>query len=153
NTYLQKVEALGSELETRVRRLAESETRLAEERRALEAETRDREERLKRRAAEEVDRAVAAARAEGERYLQGLRDAEIALRLRREEEQRAARLRDETRRALQEITGHTVPVKPDAAVPAGARVRVRGLGIGGIVVEGLGDRLVLDVRGKRMVVP
>jgi DNA mismatch repair protein MutS2 len=153
NTYLHKIEALGAELETRLRAVALSAARLDASRLALEAEAREREARLKRRAEEEVERAVAAARAEGERYLSGLRDAEIALRLRRDEEQRAARLRDEARRALQEITGTAVPVRPVAAVETGARVRVRGLGLSGVVVSEQGDRLVLDVRGKRMVVP
>lgn len=153
NTYLHKVETLGAELETRLRAVALSAARLDALKLAFEAEAREREARLKRRAEEEVERAVAAARAEGELYLSGLRDAEIALRLRRDEEQRAARLRDEVRRALQEITGTAVPVRPGAAVGQGARVRVRGLGLSGVVVSEQGDRLVLDVRGKRMVVP
>jgi DNA mismatch repair protein MutS2 len=153
NAYLQKVEALGADLEARVRRLADSEARVAAERSAFEAEAREREARLKRRAEEEVDRAVAAARAEGERYLAGLRDAEIALRLRRDEEQRAARLREDARRALQEITGQAAPAPRAAEVASGTRVRVRGLGLTGVVVSEQGDRLVLDVRGKRMVVP
>jgi DNA mismatch repair protein MutS2 len=153
NDYLRKVEALGAELEARVRGLAESAARLEAERQTFEAEARDREARLKRRAEEEVERAVAAARAEGERYLAGLLDAEIALRLRRDEEQRAARLREDARRSLQEITGHASPVRRDAEVTPGMRVRVHGLGLQGVVVSEQGDRLVLDVRGKRMVVP
>jgi DNA mismatch repair protein MutS2 len=153
NTYLHKVETLGAELETRLRAVALSAAQLEVDRSALEAEAREQETRLKRRAEEAVERAVVAARSEGERYLAGLRDAEIALRLRRDEEQRAARLRDEARRALQEITGTAIPVRPGAEVGQGARVRVRGLGLSGVVVSEQGDRLVLDVRGKRMVVP
>ncbi|HYV19056.1 MAG TPA: Smr/MutS family protein [Verrucomicrobiae bacterium] len=153
--YLKRLEVLTTDLEEKSRAAESEAARLREERATFERGLEEREARLRERAARDIDKVVAAARAEGERYLAGLRDREIAERLRREEDRLAARLRDTAHEKMLEVTGRTaVPAVPAApALNPGTRVRVRGLGLDGVVESLQGDRVAVVARGKRLVVP
>jgi DNA mismatch repair protein MutS2 len=150
--YVRQLESLTTDLEARVRANAQR----AEELRALsaraESEFREREMAMRGSVAEEIDRAVGAIRAEGGRYLAALKDRELALRLRREEERQAAGLKAEARRRIRDVAPHA-KAEVAAAIAAGDRVRVRGLDTTAAVQEIHGDRAVLLARGKRLVVP
>ena len=153
--YLRRLETLTDDLERKTAAAEREAERLASERAAFERGLEDREAKLRERVAREIERAVAAARAAGERYLAGLRDGEIAERLRREEDRLAARLRDEAQRRIQEVTGSAA--LPRAATTEGlrpgSRVRVRGLGLSAEVESIQGDRVAVVARGKRLLVP
>jgi DNA mismatch repair protein MutS2 len=154
DAYLKRLEVLTADLEEKSAAAAREAARLREDRDAFERSLKEREARLRERAAADIEKAVAAARAEGERYLAGLRDREIAERLRREEDRLAARLRDEAHEKMLEVTGRTAPAAPSAPrLDPGTRVRVRGLGLDGVVESSHGDRVTVVARGKRLVVP
>ena len=150
--YLRRLEVLTAELETRVRANALREEELRSLSARAEGEFRERERAMRDAVATEIERAVGAVREEGGRYLSALKDRELALRLRREEERQAARLKDEARRRIRDVAPHA-PAEVAAAIAAGDRVRVRGLDTTAAVQELHGDRAVLLVRGKRLVVP
>ena len=152
--YLRRLEGLTEELERKTVAAEREAERLASERAAFERDLREREATLRERVAREIERAVAAARAAGERYLQGLRDGEIAERLRREEDRLASRLRDEAHRRILEVTGRDAPRSaPAERLRPGSRVRVRGLGLSAEVESIQGDRVAVVARGKRLLVP
>src|SRR5439155_5590560 len=118
---------------------------------AFEAGMKEREERLRASVAGEIETSLSSMREEGQRYLESVRDQEVLIRLRRDEARLAGRLRDEARRQIRRVAPN-LP-EPDGAdhLAAGARVRVRGLDLPGVVQEITGDRVVLLVRGKRVV--
>ncbi|HEV8198493.1 MAG TPA: Smr/MutS family protein [Candidatus Polarisedimenticolia bacterium] len=152
--YLKRLEVLTTDLEEKTAAAEREAARLREDRAAFERGLEEREARLRERAAADIDKAVVAARAEGERYLAGLRDREIVERLRREEDRLAARLRDTAHEKMLEVTGRTAPAVPTApTLSPGTRVRVRGLGLDGVVESLQGDRVAVVARGKRLLVP
>jgi DNA mismatch repair protein MutS2 len=154
DAYLKRLEVLTADLREKTDAAAREAARLARERAEFESTLEEREARQRERAARDIERAVSAARAEGERYLAGLRDREIAERLRREEDRLASRLRDEAHERMIELTGRAAPKQPAAArLDPGTRVRVRGLGLDAVVESLQGDRVAVVARGKRLVVP
>ena len=154
DAYLKRLESLTADLEQKTAAAGREAARLAEERAAFERDLAAREARQRDKAARDIERAVAATRAEGERYLAGLRDREIAERLRREEDRLSARLRDEAHEKMLEVTGRGAPA-PAAPrdLDPGTHVRVRGLGLDAVVESIQGDRVAVVARGKRLVVP
>jgi len=152
--YLRRLEVLTADLEQKTAAAERESARLVSERAAFERGLEELEARMRERVAKEIERAVADARAAGERYLAGLRDGEIAGRLRREEDRLAARLRDEAHQRILEITGRTAPAAPGPErLRPGIRVRVRGLGLIAEVESIQGDRVAVVARGKRLLVP
>ena len=152
--YLRRLEALTADLERKTAAAERETARLAEERAAFERSLAEREAKQRERVAREIERAVADARAAGERYLAGLRDGEIAGRLRREEDRLAARLREEGHQRILEVTGRATPGPPaPERLQPGSRVRVRGLGLVAEVESLQGDRVTVVARGKRLLVP
>jgi DNA mismatch repair protein MutS2 len=150
---LVRLERQSDELGRRLVEVGEQSERLARDRDGFEAAMREREERLRTAVAAEIEMAVGSVREEGERYLATLREREIALRMRREEEKMAARLRAEARRQIRLVAPqHEAASAPETLAP-GARVRVRGIDIPGVVHEIQGGKVVVVVRGKRLVVP
>jgi DNA mismatch repair protein MutS2 len=152
DTYVRRLQELSTELEGRVRDCVRREEALRDREVRAVSDLRDREAAQRQSVAAEIDRAVAAVREEGARYLATLQDRELALRLRREEEKQAGRLKAEARRRLREVAPHAVS-DTSGAITAGDRVRVRGLDTPASVQEVQGDRAILLVRGKRLVVP
>ena len=150
-TYLSHLESLTAEAEQRVAASVREQERLASERAAMEAELRARDAGQRQAVAGEITRALGAIQEEGERYLVSLKDREVALRLRREEEKLGARLRAEARQHLRAV----IPSPPETGgdLAPGARVRLRGLGVSGTVESTHGGRVTVSVRGKRVVVP
>jgi DNA mismatch repair protein MutS2 len=152
DAYLARLESLTADLEARVEETTRLQAGLASDRLAMEKDLHERDAQRRQAVAREIEQAVDAIRKEGERYLATLKEREIALRMRREEAKQAARLRAEARRRLRAIA----PPAPESAradrllVP-GAAVLVRGLGAPGTVQSVRGDRVVLQVRGKRVV--
>ena len=149
--YLLRLERQSSALETRLAEVERARADLAADRTRFESDMREREERLRTSVAAEIETSLASMRDEGRRYLESLRDQEVLIRLRRDEARLAGRLRDEARRQIRRVA----PGLPEAAaqdrLTAGARVRVAGLDVPGVVQEIKGDRVVLLVRGKRVV--
>jgi DNA mismatch repair protein MutS2 len=152
DTYVRRLEDLTAELQGRVSACERREEALAERETRGANALREREAAMRQSVAAEIDRAVAAVREEGARYLAALTDRELALRLRREEEKQAGHLKAEARRQLHAVAPHARAVAA-TGIAAGDRVRVRGLGATASVQEIQGDRAVLLVRGKRLVVP
>ena len=154
DTYLSRLETLTADLEVRIQETDRRQARLESDRAAMEQELRDREERLREAVSSEIELAVGSIREEGERYLATLKDREIALRMRREEEKQAVRLRAEARRRLRAVAPHARHASEgEQLLVPGCRVSVRGLGLPGTVQSLQGDRVTLLVRGKRVVVP
>jgi DNA mismatch repair protein MutS2 len=152
DTYVRRLEALTADLEVRTRAATRHEEDLrAREERAV-SELRARETAMREAVATEIDRAVAAVREEGARYIDALKDRDLALRLRREEEKQAGRLKAEARRRLHAVAPLARAEAPPS-IAVGDRVRVRGLDAPASVQEIHGERAVLLVRGKRLVVP
>ena len=152
--YLRRLEVLTADLEEKTAAAGRDAARLASERAEFERDLAERETRMRDRVAREIDRAVAEARAAGERYLSGLRDGEIASRLRREEDRLSARLRDEAHQRVLEVTGRVASHPEEAErLRPGSRVRVRGLGLVADVESIQGDRVAVLARGKRLLVP
>jgi DNA mismatch repair protein MutS2 len=82
-----------------------------------------------------------------------LKEREVSVRMRREEEKAAAKLRSEARRMIRSVTrspDHKDEAAPDLA--PGSRVVVDGMGMSGTVESAQGDRVVISVRGKRVTV-
>jgi len=150
--YLRRLESLSADLEARVRANALLEDDLRARSARAEIELREREVAMRDGVATEIERAVGAVREEGRRYLAALQDRDLALRLRREEERQAAHLKDEARRRIRDVAPHATAATV-ASVAAGDRVRVPGLDTVAAVQEIQGDRAVLLVRGKRLLVP
>jgi DNA mismatch repair protein MutS2 len=149
--YLLRLERQSAALETRLGEVERERAALAGERTAFESGMREREERLRASVAAEVEIALQSMREEGQRYLESLRDQEVLIRLRRDEARLAGRLRDEARKQIRRVA----PGHPDAdrrdPLAAGARVRVAGLDLPGVVQEVKGERVVLLVKGKRVI--
>jgi DNA mismatch repair protein MutS2 len=147
--YLSRLQEMTDEVESRSRQVAETRRRLDAERAALEEEFRSRDERQRRALGEEIERALAAMREEGDRYLSSLRDREVAARLRRQETRAAADLRATARRLIHRSAPAGTSADTSALRP-GTAVTVPGLGVRGVVESSQGDRVVLVVRGKRV---
>jgi DNA mismatch repair protein MutS2 len=149
--YLLRLERQSSALEARLGEVEAARAELAADRAVFETGMRQREESLRASVAAEIETSLSSMREEGQRYLESLRDQEVLIRLRRDEARLAGRLRDEARRQIRRVA----PGLPEAPgrdpLAAGARVRVRGLDLPGVVQEVKGDRVVLLVRGKRVV--
>jgi len=149
--YLVRLERQSAALEGRLAEVERERARLAEERTAFETGMREREDRLRAAVAGEVEIALQSMRDEGQRYMESLRDQEVLIRLRRDEARLAGRLRDEARRQIRRVApGHAQAETRDPLGP-GSRVHVAGLDLPGEVQEINGDRVVLLVRGKRVV--
>jgi DNA mismatch repair protein MutS2 len=154
DAYLARLESLTADLEARVRDNEDLRRQLEVDRLSMEQEMREREDRLRQAVSKEIELAVGSIREQGERYLATLKEREIALRMRREEEKQAARVRSVARQWLRDIApGAREAADEEAPLVPGSRVKVRSLGVPGIVQSIEGHRVVLQVRGKRVVVP
>lgn len=149
--YLLRLERQSTELETRLGEVERVRAELAAERKAFEAGMKEREERLRASVASEIETSLSSMREEGQRYLESVRDQEVLIRLRRDEARLAGRLRDEARRQIRRVAPNLPEADGGDRLAVGARVRVRGLDLPGVVQEIKGDRVVLLVRGKRVV--
>ena len=149
--YLLRLERQSSALETRLGEVERARADLAAERTRFESDMREREERLRASVAAEIETSLSSMREEGRRYLESLRDQEVLIRLRRDEARLAGRLRDEARRQIRRVAPNLPETAARDRLTAGARVRVAGLDVPGVVQEIKGDRVVLLVRGKRVV--
>jgi DNA mismatch repair protein MutS2 len=151
--YLRRLERQSAELDERLQALALDRRQLDADRVAMEAGIREREEHLRARVAAEIEAAVGAVREEGERYLATLHEREIALRMRREEEKMSVRLRAEARRHIRAVAPGLEPAPGSDLISAGTRVRVRSLGLPGVVQGPQGSAVAVLIRGKRVLVP
>jgi DNA mismatch repair protein MutS2 len=149
--YLRRLERQSSALEGRLGEVERARAELAADRTRFEADMRDRDERLRASVAAEIETSLTSMREEGQRYLESLRDREVLIRLRRDEARLAGRLRDEARRQIRRVAPNLPEPTAQDRLTAGARVRVAGLNLPGVVQEIKGDRVVLLVRGKRVV--
>jgi DNA mismatch repair protein MutS2 len=149
--YLLRLERQSAALETRLGEVERARVELTAERNAFEAGMKEREERLRASVAVEIETSLSSMREEGQRYLESVRDQEVLIRLRRDEARLAGRLRDEARRQIRRVAPNLPEPDGGDRLAAGARVRVRGLDLPGVVQEIKGDRVVLLVRGKRVV--
>ncbi len=151
-SYLARLQEMSSELELRLREARREGERLAEERTALRADFEEREARRRQALREEIETALRSMREEGERYLETIKDRNLALALRRQEMKAAAGLRRQARAFIRQATGVDPAAGAGGAVAPGAPVTVQGLGVRGTVESVRGDRAVVIVRGKRMTV-
>jgi DNA mismatch repair protein MutS2 len=149
--YLLRLERQSSALEARLGEVVRERADLAADRTRFEADMREREERLRASVAAEIETSLSSMREEGQRYLESLRDQEVLIRLRRDEARLAGRLRDEARRQIRRVAPDLPEPAAQERLTAGARVRVASLDLPGVVQEIKGDRVVLLVRGKRVV--
>jgi DNA mismatch repair protein MutS2 len=149
-SYLARLQEATVTLEERRLALDAERERLAREHERLAAGLAEREERQRRALAREIELALQAMRAEGDRYLKRIEDRRLALALRREESRAAAPLRALARSLIRRASG--APAAGPIPVAAGAEVTVEGLGVRGRVEAVRGDRAVVVARGKRMTV-
>jgi DNA mismatch repair protein MutS2 len=152
-SYLARLEEMSRELSARQRVVDEERSSLERERADLLADLSAREQRQRLAVAAEVELTLRSLREEGERYLESLKDREVSLRLRREEARAAAPLRAEARRILRNLGANpaTGPAPPPAIRP-GSKVRIEGMDLRGMVEKVLGDRVIVQARGKRWTV-
>ncbi|HKB07425.1 MAG TPA: endonuclease MutS2 [Candidatus Polarisedimenticolia bacterium] len=150
-SYLARLQTMSEELQARLREARAEKERFERERAALQARFQEREARGQKAVAAEVEHALKAMREEGEVYIQGLKDRELALALRRRESKAAAALRAKARTLLKEARS-TDTSGGGTTVGPGASVFIEGMGVRGVVESVRGDRAVVQVRGKRMTV-
>jgi DNA mismatch repair protein MutS2 len=153
-SYLARLQTVTEEMEEQLREADAARERFERERAALQAEFRERETRQRQAVAAEIEHALRTMREEGDRYLETIKDRELALALRRQETRAAAALRARARSLLKTAAGTGAPARSgdDRTIGPGARVVVEGLGVRGTVDSVRGDRAVVVVRGKRMTV-
>jgi DNA mismatch repair protein MutS2 len=152
-SYLARLQSMTTDLEERLREARAERERLESRRVELESEFRGREERRQRAVVGEIEHALKAMREEGERYLETIKDRELATAMRRQEVKAAAALRSRARGLLRTAEAEPVTARAGAQkVIPGVRVLMEGLGIKGVVESIRGDRAVVVVRGKRMTV-
>jgi DNA mismatch repair protein MutS2 len=147
--YLVRLREMSEDLARRLAAVDEERGRLEHDRSAIESRGREREEEQRRAAAKAVEEALQALRAEGGRYLASLRDREVQVRMRREEEKAAVALCAEARRQIRQVAGPAAPASRGPEFRVGDRVRLEGTDHRGAVQALQGDRVVVEVRGKR----
>ncbi len=148
--YLARLHTLSTDLEQRLREVHRDREALERERASLESSFAGREEGLRRAVASEIELALKAIRAEGDRYISDLKDREVATRLRRQETKAAAALR-EAARALTRRSAPAADAAP-AAIRPGMQVSLPGMGARGTVESIRGNRVVVLARGVRLTV-
>jgi DNA mismatch repair protein MutS2 len=149
--YLARLQQLSTELESRLRSVAQAGERLVSDRAKIEANLLEREKQQRQAIAGEIELALRAIREEGDRFLSGLKDRAAAARVRRQEAKLAAHLRTEARRLIRRVHADSPIAPPDPGqVKTGVEVWIDGLAQKGVVESVRGKRVVARVRGKRI---
>jgi DNA mismatch repair protein MutS2 len=152
SSYLARLHEISHDLEARLLEAREAKARIDRERADMESEFSAREARRREAVAAEIEMALKAMREEGERYLLAIEDRKLAAVLRRQEVKASAALRDRARTLIRQATGTAPSLPPAEAPPPGTPVLVEGMGLRGTLESVRGDRAVVVVRGKRMLV-
>ncbi len=151
--YLKRLQEQSMTLEIRLRELEAERASLAADRSAAATELREKRQRQSGAIASEIDLALECIRAEGERYLDGLKDQVAAARVRRADTRLASRLRTEARRLIRHTRGHDPSTGVSSGpVRVGEAITIEGLGQRGIVESVRGERVVARIQGKRVTV-
>ena len=152
SSYLARLHEISRDLEARLLEAREAKARIDRERADMESEFSAREARRREAVAAEIEMALKAMREEGERYLLAIEDRKLAAVLRRQEVKASAALRDRARTLIRQATETAPSLQPAKPPPPGTPVLVEGMGLRGILESVRGDRAVVVVRGKRMMV-
>jgi DNA mismatch repair protein MutS2 len=148
--YLARLHTLSTDLEERLRQARRDRETLDRDRAALESSFAGREESLRRAVAAEIELALKTIREEGDRYIDSLKDRELAARLRHQETKAAAGLRETARALSRRNAMARAPDAAPAAIRPGMKVSLPAIGVRGTVESVRGDRVVLNARGKRV---